>query len=241
MRHLAQSVSLLLLFLMPSQADVFDAADAVFPFNGDAKSKVGSMAGVENFASGQGYLAYSVNDSENFVATFNGQSFIEFPDLAQLDTFNGLTIALRFRVDGKSCAILSQRGRPDQRVFQIEVLSSESENTLGWIISRSKKDLELKIPNISSEEWINAIFVFSPQNFASIYLDGKRVAHSEDHIPAALNIRPETPWLLGAQPFPDSIKPSNFLKGNIDAMAVWTRPLEESEIQEVSSKLQKGF
>lgn len=231
-------------FLTASSQEVFESADAVFTFNGNAKSIHGDIEGNERFTGGAGYVPYSFENEHNLVASFNRESSIEFPDLAHLEISRGLTIAIRFRIDGGDCALISQRAEQGRRAFQIGYKAHDGSGILQWVIG--EKDFTLDTPEIGVEKWMTGVFIYDPDVSTSIYIDGKEVAHVDQEsgtIPPGTYIRhhPDLPWFLGAQPYPSPESLSNHLRGYVDVLAVWSRALSPEEAIQVSEKLKSGL
>lgn len=231
-------------FLAASSQEVFESADAVFAFNDNAKSISGNMEGIERFTGGAGYVPYSFENERNLVASFNGESAIEFPDLAHLELNRGLTIAVRFRIDGGDCALISQRAEQGRRAFQIGYKAQGETGILQWIIG--EKDFILNTPEISTEKWMTGVFIYDPDVLTSIYIDGKEVAHVDQEsgtIPPGTYIHhhPDLPWFLGAQPYPSPESLSSHLRGYVDVLAVWNHALNPEEAIQVSEKLKSGL
>ena len=223
---------------------ILESADAVFAFNGNAKSQSEKMQGVERFVGDAGYLPYSFENEKNQVVSFNGQSAIEIPDLANLDSSQGLTIALRFRLDAQSGALVSQRAEAGRRSFQIACEKQDAGSLLRWTVSSAGgKDFSVEVPEIAQETWMTGVFVYDPGVSLSIFIDGKRVAHQEDPtmIPSSVSQISDLPWFVGAQPFPSADALSNHLRGPVDALAVWSRALTPEEIRQVSATISNGL
>ena len=207
-------IGLVILFLLMSvvNADLTTDLVSYYTFDSDASDSVGSNDGsVSGATNGASYG--KINNGYNFDGT---NDYISLPS-GMFDFMQNNDFTLSFWVYNTDNAITEHllEARKDSEL-RIQIIS-------GKIYFKTNSDSLYYSTTLSTNTWHNVVFVFDHLTGKKIYLDGTEVA-SNSYTSYPLSYAGTLNTFGKRQ---DSVQ---YLKGNLDEIAFWSRALSSSEI-----------
>jgi len=143
------------------------------------------------------------------------------------------TLYARARLKPHRGTLISKRGAPGDRTFDLQLAGEKDELRLVFTVSETKsadRKVTLEVP---FDTWIQIVAVCSPGESLKLYCKEKEIQQGNSERSPSSVAQSEVPIFIGAQPFPDAQMPNNFLQGEIAEIRCWNEALTEDHITRV--------